>query len=46
MWASKKKIWYYREIRRHNPKEKYLEEIKIKYRGETLKRKEKEKIAN
>ncbi|MFK2822516.1 hypothetical protein ACH5BK_05990 [Arcobacter sp. YIC-80] len=38
-WASKKKMWYYREMRGKNPKEKTLEEIKNKYGYETVKTK-------
>ena len=45
-WASKKKMWYYGEMKGRNPKEKSLEEIKSKYGCETLRTKEKEKIAN
>jgi hypothetical protein len=45
-WASKKKMWYYGEMKGRNPKEKSLEEIKSKYGCETVRTKEKEKIAN
>lgn len=45
-WASKKKMWYYGEMKGRNPKEKSLEEIKHKYDCETVRTKEKEKIAN
>lgn len=45
-WASKKKMWYYGEMKGRNPKEKSLEEIKHKYGCETVRTKEKEKIAN
>ena len=45
-WASKKKMWYYGEMKGRNPKEKSLEEIKNKYGCETVRTKEKEKIAN
>ncbi|PHO13751.1 hypothetical protein CPG38_01805 [Malaciobacter marinus] len=45
-WASKKKMWYYGEMKGRNPKEKSLEEIKGKYGCEIVRTKEKEKIAN
>lgn len=45
-WASKKKMWYYGEMRGRNPKEKSLEEIKSKYGCETVKKEEKKKIAS
>ncbi len=45
-WAFKKKMWYYGEMKGRNPKEKSLEEIKSKYGCETVRTKEKEKIAN
>jgi flavorubredoxin len=43
-WASKKKMWYFGEMKGRNPQEKSLEEIKNKYGCETLKTKEKGKI--
>ncbi|AXX94993.1 hypothetical protein [Arcobacter ellisii] len=45
-WASKKKMWYYGEMKGRNPKEKSLEEIKSKYGCETVKTKEKRKLSN
>ena len=45
-WASKKMMWYFGEMKGRNPKEKSLEEIKHKYDCETVRTKEKEKIAN
>jgi len=39
--ASKKKMWYYGEMKGRNSKEKSLEEIKSKYGCETVKTKEK-----
>ncbi|RXJ93763.1 hypothetical protein CRV00_09890 [Malaciobacter molluscorum] len=45
-WASKKKMWYYGEMKGRNPKEKSLEEIKSKYGCETVRIKEKEKLSN
>ncbi len=38
-WASKKKMWYYGEMKGRNPKEKSLDEIKSKYGCETVKTK-------
>lgn len=45
-WASKKKMWYYGEMKGRNHKEKSLDEIKSKYGCETLKKKEKGQIAS
>jgi curved DNA-binding protein CbpA len=45
-WASKKKMWYYGEMKGRNPKEKSIEEIKSKYGCETVKNKQKEKLSN
>jgi len=45
-WASKKKMWYYGEMKGRNPKEKSLEEIKSKYGCEIVRTKEKEKLTN
>lgn len=45
-WASKKKQWYYGEMKGRNPKEKSMDEIKAKYGCETLKKKEKTQIAS
>lgn len=45
-WASKKKMWYYGEMKGRNPREKSLEEIKNKYGCETVRTKEKEKLSN
>ena len=42
-WASKKKNWYYGEMKHRNPREKTLEEIKGKYGCKIVKTKEKEK---
>ena len=44
-WASKKKMWFYGEMKGRNPHEKSLEEIKAKYGSETLKSDKKERIA-
>ena len=45
-WASKKKMWYYGEMKAKNPNPKSLDEIKTKYGSETLKSNEKKKIAS
>lgn len=44
--ASQKKQWYYGEMKAKNPKPKSMNEIKSKYGRETLKSKEKVKIAS
>ena len=44
-WASKKKMWYYGEMKAKNPNPKSMEEIKAKYGSETLKSDEKKRIA-
>ena len=36
-WASKKKMWFYGEMKRRNHKEQDIEDIKAKYGSETLK---------
>ena len=43
-WASKKKMWYYGEMKSKNPTPKSMEEIKAKYGSETLKSEEKKKL--
>ena len=45
-WASKKKMWFYGELKGRNPNEKSMEEIKSKYGCETVKKDEKKKIAS
>ncbi len=45
-WASKKKMWYFGELKRRNHKEQSIEDIKSKYGSETLKSKDKKQIAN
>ncbi len=45
-WASKKKMWYYGEMKGRNPKQKSMSEIKSKYGCETLKTKGKYQIAS
>ena len=44
-WASKKKLWFYGEMKGRNPNEKSMEDIKSKYGFETVKTKEKGKIS-
>jgi hypothetical protein len=44
-WASKKKMWYYGEMKSINPNPKSMDEIKSKYGSQTFKDKEKNKIA-
>ena len=44
-WASKKKMWYYGEMKGKSHGEKSLDEIKDKYESKTFKKKEKEKVA-
>ena len=43
-WASKKKMWFYGEMKGRNPNEKSMDEIKAKYGSETLKNEEKKKL--
>ncbi len=47
-WASKKKMWFYGEMKKRNHKEQSLEDIKAKYGSETLKEvnKNKKQIAS
>jgi len=45
-WASKKKMWYYGEMKGKNIKPKSMSEIKSKYGCETLKSQGKIKIAS
>lgn len=45
-WASKKKIWYYGEMKGRNPKQKSMDDIKAKYGCETLKKENKREIAS
>ena len=45
-WASKKRMWYFGEMKSKNPTPKSMEEIKSKYRSETLKTKDKKEIAS
>ncbi|MGJ0334467.1 hypothetical protein NG752_10660 [Aliarcobacter cryaerophilus] len=45
-WASKKRMWYFGEMKFKNPTPKSMEEIKNKYGSETLKTKNKKEIAS
>ncbi len=45
-WASKKKMWYYGEMKAKNHNPKSMDEIKSKYGCETLKSQGKRKIAS
>ena len=45
-WDSKKKMWYFGELKRRNHKEQSIEDIKAKYGSETLKSKEKKQITD
>ena len=45
-WASKKRMWYFGEMKSKNPTPKSMEEIKLKYGSETLKTNDKKKIAS
>ena len=44
-WASKKKMWYYGEMKGRNPKQKNMDDIKAKYGSQTVKGKTREKIS-
>ncbi|MEA3512835.1 MAG: hypothetical protein U9R37_04480 [Campylobacterota bacterium] len=44
-WASKKKMWYYGEMKGRSHKEKSLDEIKGKYGCTTLKGKRKDRLS-
>jgi hypothetical protein len=43
-WASKKKMWFYGEMKGRNPNEKSMEDIKSKYGCETVRTRENGKI--
>ena len=45
-WASKKRMWYFGEMKSKNPTPKSMEEIKSKYGSETLKTNDKKRIAS
>ena len=44
-WASKKKMWYYGEMKGKNPKQKSMDEIKSKYGCTTLRSQQKKKLS-
>jgi len=43
-WASKKKMWYYGEMKGRNPKQKSMNEIKSKYGVETVRTQSKKSL--
>ncbi len=43
-WASKKKQWYYGEMKGRNPKQKSMDDIKAKYGCQTVKSKGSKKV--
>lgn len=45
-WASKKKMWYYGEMKGRNPKQKSMDEIKGKYGSKVYKTKSKKELAS
>ncbi|MCK9532679.1 MAG: hypothetical protein M0R77_19505 [Gammaproteobacteria bacterium] len=44
-WASKKKMWYYGEMKGRNPKQKSMDDIKAKYGSQTVQGKARDKIS-
>ena len=44
-WASKKKMWYYGEMKGRNPKQKSMDDIKAKYGCQTVKTKGTSKVS-
>ncbi|MBS4067960.1 MAG: hypothetical protein KGZ62_05105 [Sulfurimonas sp.] len=44
-WASKKKMWYYGEMKGKNPKQKSMDDIKAKYGCQTVKTKGASKVS-
>ena len=44
-WASKKKMWYFGEMKGKNPKQKSMADIKNKYGCTTLRSQEKKKLS-
>lgn len=44
-WARTKKLWFYGEMKRRNPKEQNIEDIKAKYGCQTVKTKQQKKIS-
>jgi hypothetical protein len=45
-WASKKKMWYYGEMKGRNPKQKSMDDIKAKYGCQTVKTKMSKKVTS
>lgn len=45
-WASQKKQWYYGEMKAKNPHPRSMDEIKSKYGCETVRTKQKERLAS
>jgi len=43
-WASKKKMWYYGEMKGKNPKQKSMDDIKAKYGCQTVKSRVSKKV--
>lgn len=43
-WASKKKMWYYGEMKGRNPKQKSMDEIKAKYGCQTVQNKHSKRV--
>ena len=44
-WASKKKMWYYGEMRGRNPKQKSMDDIKAKYGYQTVQSKYNKRVS-
>ncbi|MDO8453698.1 MAG: J domain-containing protein [Sulfurimonas sp.] len=44
-WASKKKQWYFGEMKGRNPKQKSMDDIKAKYGSQTVQGKSRDKIS-
>lgn len=44
-WASKKKMWYYGEMKGRNPKQKSMDDIKAKYGYQTVQTKDKKRVS-
>ncbi|OHD95400.1 MAG: hypothetical protein A2019_04440 [Sulfurimonas sp. GWF2_37_8] len=43
-WASKKKMWYYGEMKSRNPQQKSMDDIKAKYGCQEVKTKQRNKL--
>ena len=44
-WASKKKMWYYGEMKGRNPKQKSMDDIKAKYGCQTVQSKHSKRVS-